>query len=261
MSCATPVKATGPGPRAFILSTIRLYFSPNQANGGDIVVPSGQGSGMVIFTNIRHIGGALLCALLATSCASSAWKKDPNVVSGRWEISPAAAAAADTLPPRNELTFADVTPATSPATGPATRPATTRPVRRRIRPALTGMVTLGSEASKSGAAGSTAHLDFHCGTGKKGTCTVVVQVETPVSHDNEHLELKLERINSAGEPVGSSRAMTRQAGVLQGQTLTYELSVKPCGKVRLTAAAMESARGREGVQSRWNVRILRFRCH
>lgn len=221
---------------------------------------------MFIVRNIRHIGGALLCALLATSCASSKWKKDPNVTSGRWEVSPAAAANADTLPPRNELTFAEVAPTGAPTTGPATRPGTTRPAatrpaRRRIRPELTGRVSVGSEASKSGAPGSRAHLDFWCGTGKKGTCTVIVQVETPVSLDNEHLELKLERINSAGNPVSSSRPMTRQAGVLQGQTVTYELTVKPCGKVRLSATAVEGARGREGVQSRWNVRILRFRCH
>ena len=146
---------------------------------------------------------------------------------------------------------------TRPTTRPVAAPA--RPARKRTKAELTGVVTIGSEGSKFGSPGSEAHLDWLCGNGK-GTCTVVVEVETPVNLDNEHLDLKLEAIDSHGRAVKSS-AMTRQTGMIQGEKMTYELSVKPCGKVRLTASAFEPAGGREGIQSRWTVRVLRFRCH
>jgi hypothetical protein len=227
--------------------------------------------------DFRHVAGAALCALLTASCASNAWKKDSNVTQGRWETSPEASAAGDMVPPRNELSFSEeegaaqpttqpsisIRSTTRPTTGPTTRPtaATTRPTRtarRRVRPELTGVVVVGSEASKSGAPGSTAHLDFRCGTGR-GKCTVIVEVKTPVSLDNEHLELRLEKLGKSGKPL-SSGAMSRQAGVLQGETVTYELSA-PCGRMRLSAIPHEGSRGREGFQSRWSVRVLRFRCH
>jgi hypothetical protein len=122
----------------------------------------------------------------------------------------------------------------------------------------TGAVIVGSEGARPGAVGSSAHIDFRCGKGKGGRCTVVIEVTTPALLDNEHLELKLEALK--GSRPTSSR-VTRNAGMIQGETQEYELSVKPCGRVRLTATPVESPRGREGVQSRWGVRILRYRCH
>jgi hypothetical protein len=238
---------------------------------------------MLFGMDFRHLAGAALCALLTTSCASSAWKKDANVTQGRWETSPQGPVAADMVAPRNDLSFSEeegaaqpttrpsisIRATTRPTTGPTTRSAattrpgaaTTRPARtarRRVRPELTGAVTVGSEASKSGAPDSRAHLDFRCGTGR-GRCTVIVEVQTPVSLDNEHLELRLEQLGKSGNPL-SKGAMTRQAGVLQGETVTYELSA-PCGRMRISAIPREGTRGREGFQSRWTVRVLRFRCH
>ena len=210
---------------------------------------------MVLGMGWRHVAGAALCVLLTTSCASSAWKKDPNVTSGRWTTTPDAGASGNMLPPRNELSYSEEAAATRPATSPTTRRAAAP--RKRVRPELTGVVTIGSEGSRSGSPQSRAHLDFRCGTGR-GRCTVVVQVQTPVGLDNEHLELRLEKLDKSGNPVGAG-GTTRQSGVLQGEAVTYELSA-PCGRVRLSATPREGARGREGIQSRWTVRVLRFRC-
>jgi hypothetical protein len=209
---------------------------------------------MVFGMDVRHIAGAALCALLTASCSSSQWKKDPNVTAGRWATSPDAAAAANTVPPRNELLYSEQPAATQPLVSTTSTQA--RPPRKQVKAELTGAVTIGSEASKSGSPQSNAYLDFYCGSGK-GTCKVVVQVETPVSLDNEHLDLRLQKLDKSGNPIASG-GTTRQAGVMQGETVTYELSA-PSGKVRLSATPREGARGREGFQSRWTVRVLQFR--
>ena len=220
---------------------------------------SGQGSGMIFGTDVRHIAGGVLCALLTASCASSAWKKDSNVTTGRWTTSPDAAVAGNTAPPRNELSYKE-----SPV---PTQPATTQPFvkmtsgqprapRKQVTPELTGVVTIGSEASKAGSPQSEAHIDFFSGSGK-GTAEVVVEVQTPVSLDNEHLELRFEKLGKSGNPI-SAGGTTRQAGVMQGETVTYHLSA-PAGRVRLSAVPKEGARGRDGFQSRWTVRVVQFR--
>jgi hypothetical protein len=222
---------------------------------------------------IRRAGRGLLCVtvgLATASCASAPWKQDSNVTAGRWETSPQATAKGAMLPPRNELTFAEApAPApTAPSIVRTTSSSTTRPVRAtavttppapRPKAELTGMVTIGSEGSKFGSPNSSAHMDWWAGNGK-GNVTVEVEVQTPVNLDNEHLDLKLERLDSHGRPIASA-TMTRQAGMIAGDKMTYELSVKPGGKVRLTAAAVESPGGKEGIQSRWTVRVLRFRSN
>jgi hypothetical protein len=224
--------------------------------------------------HIRLAGRGLICAavgVLAASCASHPWRQDSNVTAGRWETSPDAVASSDTIPPRNELIY---TAAPAPAPAPAapmivrkTNLSTTKPVRATTvapRPVpqkaeLTGLVTIGSEGSKFGSPGSAAHMDWYAGNGK-GTVTVVVEVETPVNLDNEHLDLRLERLDSRGRPIASS-AMVRQTGMIAGEKMTYELTTKPGGKVRLTAAGVESNGGKPGFQSRWTVRVVRFRSN
>jgi hypothetical protein len=131
-----------------------------------------------------------------------------------------------------------------------------RAPRKQVTPELTGVVTIGSEASKSGSPQSRAYLDFYSGSGK-GTSEVVVEVQTPVSLDNERLELRFEKLGKSGNPV-SAGGTTRQAGVMQGETVTYHLSA-PAGRVRLSAIPKEAANGREGIQSRWSVRVIQFR--
>jgi hypothetical protein len=229
---------------------------------------------MVSERMIRRAGRGLLCVtvgLATASCASAPWKQDSNVTAGRWETSPDATAKGTMLPPRNELTY---TPAPAPA-HPTTQSivrttglSTTRPVRAtavtpppapRPKAELAGLVTIGSEGSRFGSPNSSAHMDWWAGNGK-GNVTVEVEVETAVSLDNEHLDLRLERLDSRGRPIASA-TMTRQAGMIAGEKMTYELSVKPGGKVRLTAAAVESPGGKEGIQSRWTVRVLRFRSN
>jgi hypothetical protein len=204
-----------------------------------------------MFMNIRS-AGVLLCAVLATSCASKPWRDDPAVTAGRWETSPDSTTSRTMVAPRNDLAYAPGTP--------TTQGSTTRPARRARGPAsLTGVVTVGSEGAKAGLPDSEAHLDFRCGTGK-GTCTVEVQIETQVNLDNEHLDVRVQQINSAGRPINSSKAVTRQAGMIEGEPVTYALSV-PCGRVRVSVRGVDSPGGKEGIQSRWTARILRFRCH
>jgi hypothetical protein len=208
-------------------------------------------------TDLRNLAraflGAAVCALVATSCTSKPWRTDPNVTSGRWATSPDTGSNAEGLPPRNALSLTPL------ATRPASSQPTSRPVKQKVRPELTGAVTIGGEGARAGAPGSSAHLDFFCGGGK-GTCTVVVEVNTEIGLDNEHLELKLEAIDSGGQPRAGSAPMTRTAGVIVGEATTYQLSVKPCGRVRVSATAVEAQEGKPGVQSRWTVRVLRFRC-
>jgi hypothetical protein len=196
--------------------------------------------------------------LLATSCASKPWRKDAPVTQGRWATSPDAGSTAEGMPPRNGLSLTPATPPPAPSASASSQP-TSRPVKQKVRPELTGTVTIGGEGSRPGAPGSSAHLDFLCGGGK-GTCTVVVEVNTEIGLDNEHLQLKLEAIDSDGQPRAGSTPMTRTAGVIVGEPTTNELSVKPCGRVRVSATAVEAQEGKPGVQSRWTVRVVRFRC-
>jgi hypothetical protein len=212
---------------------------------------------MIMSMSLRRGFGVVACAafaLLATGCASEPWQENNAVTSGAWQTTPAAGASRDVVTPRNEMKVP-----------PGGRPTTRATAGGAMRPAAgtpTGTVIVGSEASRAGAVGSVAHMDIQCGKGKGGgRCTVVVEVSTPALLDNEHLQLKLEKIGASGNPVRSSTPMTRNAGTIQGETQEYELSVKPCGRVRLSAIPVEAPRGREGVQSRWHVRIIRYRCH